>query len=67
MKRQRAVAIFLAVLFVAALIYYFITTNQPRGMMIDGIVDANQVVVSPKVQGHNCTIRFNRQERYNQS
>jgi len=51
MKRQRAVAIFLAVLFVAALIYYFLTTNQPRGMMIDGIVDANQVVVSPKVQG----------------
>lgn len=51
MKRQRGVAIFFAVLFVAALIYYFLTTNQTRGLMIDGIVDANQVVVSPKVQG----------------
>jgi HlyD family secretion protein len=51
MKRQRAVAIFLAVLFVAALVYYFVTTNRTQGLMVDGIVDANQVVVSPKVQG----------------
>jgi HlyD family secretion protein len=51
MKRQRALVIFFAVLLLAAMIYYFLTTNQPRGMMIDGIVDANQVIVSPKVQG----------------
>jgi HlyD family secretion protein len=51
MKRQRAVAIFLSALFVAALIYYFFSTNHTRGLVIDGIVDANQVVVSPKVQG----------------
>ncbi len=51
MKRQRAVAIFLAVLFALALIYYLVTANRTPGLMIDGIVDANQVVVSPKVQG----------------
>ena len=51
MNPQRAIVIFLAGLFIAALAYFFLSTNHDRGLMVDGIVDANQVVVSPKVQG----------------
>jgi HlyD family secretion protein len=51
MKPQRAIVIFLAGLFIATLTYFFVSTNHDRALTIDGIVDANQVVVSPKVQG----------------
>jgi len=51
MKRRSAIVIFLAALFSAAALYYFIFTGHSDGLILEGIVDANQVVVSPKVQG----------------
>ncbi len=51
MKGRRAVVIFLAALFSAATLYFFFFTARGDGLILEGIVDANQVVVSPKVQG----------------
>ena len=51
MKMRSAIVIFLAALFSAATLYYFIFTGHSDGLILEGIVDANQVVVSPKVQG----------------
>lgn len=51
MKRKMAIGIFLAVLFGAAALYFLLSSDHSHGLIIQGIVDANQVVVSPKVQG----------------
>jgi HlyD family secretion protein len=51
MKRKPAIGIFLLILLGAATLYFFFFTEHSRGLIIEGIVDANQVVVSPKVQG----------------
>jgi HlyD family secretion protein len=51
MKGRWAIAIFLLVLFAGATLYFFFSTERVGGLAIEGIVDANQVVVSPKVQG----------------
>jgi HlyD family secretion protein len=51
MKPKSAIGIFLAVLLGAATLYFFLTREHSGGLIIEGIVDANQVVVSPKVQG----------------
>jgi multidrug resistance efflux pump len=41
----------LLILLGAATLYFFFSTERSRGLVIEGIVDANQVVVTPKVQG----------------
>ena len=41
----------LLILLGAVTLYFFFSTERSRGLIIEGIVDANQVVVSPKVQG----------------
>ena len=51
MKGRRAIVIFLGALFSAAALYFFVFTKRSDGLVLEGIVDANQVVVSPKVQG----------------
>ena len=51
MKGRSAIVIFLAILFGAATIYFFFSTERGGGLTIEVIVDADQVVVSPKVQG----------------
>jgi HlyD family secretion protein len=51
MKRRSPIVLFLAALFLAATVYYFFFTEHSQGLILEGIVDANQVVVSPKVQG----------------
>ena len=51
MKGRSAVVIFLGALFLAAALYFFFFTEHSEGLILEGIVDANQVVVSPKVQG----------------
>jgi HlyD family secretion protein len=51
MKGRSSIIIFLAVLFAAAALYYFFCTEHSNGLILEGIVDANQVVVSPKIQG----------------
>ena len=51
MKGRSAIVLFLAALFGAATLYFFLSTERGGGLTLEGIVDANQVVVSPKVQG----------------
>ena len=51
MKGRSPIVIFLAALFLAATVYFFFFTEHSQGLILEGIVDANQVVVSPKVQG----------------
>ncbi len=51
MKGRAAIILFLAVLFSAAALYFFFCTEHSNGLILEGIVDANQVVVSPKIQG----------------
>lgn len=51
MKRRLAIVLFFSVLFGVSALYFFISTERRGGLMIEGIVDANQVVVSPKIQG----------------
>jgi multidrug resistance efflux pump len=42
---------FLGVLLVIAAIYYFFSTDRTTDLVLIGTVDANQVVVSPKISG----------------
>lgn len=42
---------FLGFLFMAAAIYYFLSTDRSSDLVLIGTVDANQVVVSPKIMG----------------
>jgi HlyD family secretion protein len=51
MKGRSAVIIFLAGLFLAATLYFYFFSEHNDGLILEGIVDANQVIVSPKVQG----------------
>lgn len=50
MKGRSAIIILLAVLFSAATLYFYFFTEHSDGLILEGIVDANQVVVSPKIQ-----------------
>ena len=51
MKGRSVIVLFLAALSGAATLYFFFFTDHSKGLILEGIVDANQVVVSPKVQG----------------
>ena len=42
---------FLGILLVATAIYYFLSTDNSSDMVLIGTVDANQIVVSPKIMG----------------
>ena len=49
-QRNRFFA-FLGVLLVAAAVYYFLSTDRTPDLVLLGTVDANQIVVSPKIMG----------------
>jgi HlyD family secretion protein len=51
MKGRSIIVLILGALFLAAALYFFFFTEHSEGLILEGIVDANQVVVSPKVQG----------------
>ena len=51
MKGRSVIVLILGALFLAAALYFFFFTEHSEGLILEGIVDANQVVVSPKVQG----------------
>ena len=51
MKRNPAIGIVFAALLAGAVVYYLFSTAKPGGLLFEGIVDANQVVISPKIQG----------------
>jgi HlyD family secretion protein len=43
--------VFLALLLVVSVVYFFVSTDRDKGLVLVGIVDANQVVVSAKISG----------------
>jgi CRISPR/Cas system-associated protein Csm6 len=43
--------ILIGVIFAISLAYYFFSTPRNRDLVLIGTVDANQVIVSPQVQG----------------
>lgn len=49
-QRNRFFA-FLGLLLVIAAVYYFFSTDRTPGLVLIGTIDANQVVVSPKIMG----------------
>jgi HlyD family secretion protein len=49
--KGRRFGIFLLVLLAAAIGYYFLTADRDKGLVLIGTVDANQVIVSAKIQG----------------
>jgi HlyD family secretion protein len=51
MKARSVIVLILGALFAAAALYFFFFTEHSEGLILEGIVDANQVVVSPKIQG----------------
>jgi len=50
MKPQRFAVLLLVILAIATA-YYFWSTDREEGLVLVGTVDANQVIVSPRVQG----------------
>jgi multidrug resistance efflux pump len=51
MKPRNQIFIIMGVLFVVALCIYFFTTNHSKDLELVGTVDANEVIVSSRVQG----------------
>lgn len=51
MKPRNRIFIIMGVLLVVALCIYFFTANHSKGLQLIGTVDANEVVVSSRVQG----------------
>lgn len=51
MSVRNKVMIFLGLIFVAALIYYLVSTPSSKDLVLIGTVDSNQVIVSPQVAG----------------
>ncbi len=51
MSQRNRFIILLSVIFAGAFIYYLATTSRENGLQLIGTVDANQVMVSPQIQG----------------
>jgi HlyD family secretion protein len=51
MKPRNRIFILMGILFVIALCVYFFTTNRTHGLELIGTVDADEVVVSSRIQG----------------
>lgn len=51
MKPRNRIFIIMGVLFVFALVFYFFSTNRSSDLELIGTVDANEVVVSSRIQG----------------
>ncbi len=49
--KGRRFLVLMIVLLVAAIAYYFATSRRDKGLVLIGTVDANQVIVSAKIQG----------------
>lgn len=51
MSQRNKFFAFLGLLFIIAAIYYFLSTDRSSDLVLIGTVDANQVVVSPRIMG----------------
>ena len=51
MNARNKVFILLAIIFAISTAYYFFSTPRGGDLVLVGTVDANQIVVSPQIQG----------------
>jgi multidrug resistance efflux pump len=51
MSPRNRFIILLAIIFLGAGVYYVLSSNRNKGLELIGTVDANQVIVSPRIQG----------------
>ena len=51
MSQRNRFGMLLLIILAAAVAYYFATTRRDKGLVLVGTVDANQVIVSSKIQG----------------
>ena len=51
MTQRNRFGVLLLIILGAAIVYYFATTRRDSGLVLVGTVDANQVIVSSKIQG----------------
>jgi HlyD family secretion protein len=58
--------IILGVIFAAAIVFYLLSTPRESGLDLVGIVDANQVVVSPQIDGRISRLLVDEGTRVNQ-
>jgi len=56
MKPRNRIFIIMAVLFVIALAWYFFSTNHTSDLQLIGTVDANEVIVSSRIQGRIASL-----------
>ena len=49
--QARRIAVLLVIILAVGVLYYFISTRGSRGQLLIGTVDANQVIVSSRIQG----------------
>jgi multidrug resistance efflux pump len=50
-NQARKFAVLIGVIVIVALVYYFVSVRGYNGLQLIGVVDANQVIVSPKITG----------------
>ena len=51
MSQRNRFGVFLLIILAAAIAYYFASTRRDSGLVLVGTVDANQIIVSSKIQG----------------
>lgn len=51
MSTRNKILILLSIIFIVSLSYYLISTPSSKGLLMIGTVDANQVIVSPQIEG----------------
>jgi multidrug resistance efflux pump len=56
MKPRNRIFIIMAVLLVVALVWYFFSTNHTSDLQLIGTVDANEVIVSSRIQGRIASL-----------
>ncbi|HZZ38552.1 MAG TPA: efflux RND transporter periplasmic adaptor subunit [Acidobacteriaceae bacterium] len=56
MKPRNRIFIIMGVLTVVALVWYFLSTNRSTDLQLVGTVDANEVVVSSRIQGRIASL-----------
>jgi HlyD family secretion protein len=63
MKPRNRIFIIMGVLFVIALCWYFLSTNRTSDLQLIGTVDANEVVVSSRIQGRIASLAVQEGDR----
>lgn len=66
MKPRNRIFIIMGVLFIFALCFYFFTTNRSSELKLIGTVDANEVVVSSRIQGRIQSLAVQEGDRVTQ-